>query len=391
MSDTADKESVDEERSRLIENFVQITGSNAEKARDNLEWSMWDLGVALERYYGKMDMGEQQDDLSDPEMPELVPAHAPSSAEVGRRNAREERTRFSTIADLEGADSSDDEDAQAYYAGGSEHSGQQVLGPPSRKKKKDIIADILKSAQQVGAEVVDPAKPSSSTTRESFSGTGYRLGQSESDTQVVPSALGSRGDSDSSQVTLKLWKEGFNINDGPLREYDDPENSQFLDSVRQGLIPPELTSNVGNAVVHLNLEDHHHESFTSFRAPKVRPFSGQGHILGRPTPAFVRTKTEEGEHPQGDVGVAPSFELDDSKPTTTIAIRLPDGSRLNGVFNHTHTVGDIRAFINQTHPEFAQTQYSLQTTIPTQELKDNNVTIVKAELFSSVLIMRLKK
>lgn len=37
-----------------------------------------------------------------------------------------------------------------------------------------------------------------------------------------------------SDVVLKLWREGFSLNDGPLRAYQDPENRDFLDSVRRG-------------------------------------------------------------------------------------------------------------------------------------------------------------
>jgi UBX domain-containing protein 1 len=36
------------------------------------------------------------------------------------------------------------------------------------------------------------------------------------------------------EVILKLWKEGFSINDGAVREYADPANREFLDSVRRG-------------------------------------------------------------------------------------------------------------------------------------------------------------
>lgn len=36
------------------------------------------------------------------------------------------------------------------------------------------------------------------------------------------------------EVTLKLWKEGFSIDDGPIRAYSDPEHKEFLDSIRRG-------------------------------------------------------------------------------------------------------------------------------------------------------------
>lgn len=36
------------------------------------------------------------------------------------------------------------------------------------------------------------------------------------------------------EVTLKLWKEGFSVDDGAIREYADPANREFLDYVRRG-------------------------------------------------------------------------------------------------------------------------------------------------------------
>jgi hypothetical protein len=40
-----------------------------------------------------------------------------------------------------------------------------------------------------------------------------------------------------------------------------------------------------------------------------------------------------------------SISVDSSRPVTTIQIRLADGSRLVGQFNHTHTIADVRRFI----------------------------------------------
>lgn len=40
-----------------------------------------------------------------------------------------------------------------------------------------------------------------------------------------------------------------------------------------------------------------------------------------------------------------NLNLDATQPTTTIQIRLADGSRLSGRFNLSHTVDDLRAYI----------------------------------------------
>lgn len=35
-------------------------------------------------------------------------------------------------------------------------------------------------------------------------------------------------------VVLKLWKTGFSLDDGELRNYSDPGNAIFLESIRRG-------------------------------------------------------------------------------------------------------------------------------------------------------------
>lgn len=42
----------------------------------------------------------------------------------------------------------------------------------------------------------------------------------------------------------------------------------------------------------------------------------------------------------------PTVTLDPDQPTTNVQIRLADGSRLLAKFNPTHTVNDIRQYIN---------------------------------------------
>ena len=37
-------------------------------------------------------------------------------------------------------------------------------------------------------------------------------------------------------MVLKLWKNGFSIDDGPLRDFKDPANKEFLDSVSKGFV-----------------------------------------------------------------------------------------------------------------------------------------------------------
>lgn len=38
------------------------------------------------------------------------------------------------------------------------------------------------------------------------------------------------------EITLRFWKNGFSVNDGPLRTYDDPKSQEFLHHVKHGLV-----------------------------------------------------------------------------------------------------------------------------------------------------------
>ena len=41
-------------------------------------------------------------------------------------------------------------------------------------------------------------------------------------------------------MVLKLWKNGFSVDDGPLRTYSDPANQEFLDTIKKGYMSPKF-------------------------------------------------------------------------------------------------------------------------------------------------------
>ena len=44
----------------------------------------------------------------------------------------------------------------------------------------------------------------------------------------------SSGSNRETSMTLKMWRDGFSINDGPLRRYSDPDTREFLATVGRG-------------------------------------------------------------------------------------------------------------------------------------------------------------
>lgn len=126
---------------------------------------------------------------------------------------------------------------QAFYAGGSDSSGQQILGPSrENKNSKDFVSNIFKSAKESGAEVVEnsshPNRPSGSR---GFLGAGYRLGQTNDDHVLMADTSSSRSSTESMDpIILRLWRQGFTINDSELRLYEDQKNREFLEYITKG-------------------------------------------------------------------------------------------------------------------------------------------------------------
>jgi len=178
--------------------------------------------------------------------------------------------------------------------------------------------------------------------------------------------------------------------------YDERKNKEFLDCVTKGQLPPELRQQ-GDNMVQVNLEDHRHEDYKHV-APKMKPFSGKGHTLGSPTPSIsdsttssaVPSSTSHGSNVENEKLANDQLNLDSSAPVTTIQIRLADGSRLSGRFNHTHTIDDIRRFIATARPQYATQSFALLTTFPSKELTDAGETIEAAKLLNSAIMQRLK-
>lgn len=298
------------------------------------------------------------------QMPKLDAALSSSSTSHVSKKAPKKKST-SNVATLftmnKSSSDEDEEEGQAFYAGGSERSGQQVLGPPRRKTpSNDIVSEVFRSAQESGAEIIEHRHaPSSSGGGSSslYTGMGYRLGMTPEDHEALPQTSRPRPQT-IEPVVLKLWRQGFSINNGELRLYEDPVNKEFLNSIMKGEIPNELRQMVGSGTVDFELEDHRHEEFKKVPG-KIQAFAGKGHTLGSPAPnvlegtsgvegasvgagtlAKTESNTQETEKRAND-----ELAVDPEQPTTMIQVRLADGSRVSGRFNHSHTVNDIRRFL----------------------------------------------
>lgn len=152
-----------------------------------------------------------------------------------------------TLWDNKDKDEDKDEEprGQAFYAGGSEHSGQQILGPTAGRSSSDpIIQNIFNQAARIQNTQESSETPASTTS-------------------------------------VVFWRNGFTVgDDNQPRDYAAPGNREFLDYLRRGEIPPELSRQVRGGIVDIKLENklsEDHKPEKTFKA-----FAGAGHRLGGP-------------------------------------------------------------------------------------------------------------
>jgi UBX domain-containing protein 1 len=142
---------------------------------------------------------------------------------------------------------------------------------------------------------------------------------------------------------LKLWKNGFTIDEGPLRSYEDPQNREFLESIQKGVLPRELIKEAHGAEVHMDMQDKRDEEYVP---PKNQyRLYNDGYKLGSPTPNVVSNASAD-DMATNEQKAKQQLQLDESKPSTQIQIRLSNGSRLVIKANQTHKISDIRRYIS---------------------------------------------
>ncbi|KAG9154678.1 hypothetical protein Leryth_019023 [Lithospermum erythrorhizon] len=249
--------------------------------------------------------------------------------------------RIRTLSDLNrptGPDSDSDSDApQEYYTGGQK-SGMLVQDP----SKNNEVDAIFEQARQLGAVQGPIENLHPSSTSRTFTGTGRLLSGESVPSDPTPQQP------ESIVHNIVFWRNGFTVNDGPLRRLDDPENASFLESIRKSECPTELQPANRGSSVHVNLIK---RAENCPEPEKVQiPFQGAGRTLGS------SSSTSEAQEPISEepLNTAPpptmGLVVDPSLPSTSIQLRLADGTRMVVHFNYHHSIADIRSFIDTSRP-----------------------------------------
>ncbi|KAI4331036.1 hypothetical protein MLD38_029265 [Melastoma candidum] len=411
----------------LVNSFVELTSSSHEEALFFLESHNFDLDAAVSTFFDNSASiavdPNPNNPVHDPSptgpspnfppsqspsqsqsyspSPSLSRSRSPSPVRSAARGPYELRSRRSsgkkvdkgsgsgsrgirTLADLgkdAGGDDSESDDSDEgvdYYTGG-EKSGMLVRDPT----RGNDVDSIFEKARQSGA-VERPAVQRSSRSK-SFMGKGRLLsGEAVESAPEPPEPV---------THIITFWRNGFTVNDGPFRRLDDPANARFLESIKNSESPEELAPADRRTVVNIDLV----RRDEVYSEPKTRQptFQGTARTLGSSDAAASSMTTPQ---PAGipassgsSIRTAPFMGLvvDDSLPATSIQLRLADGTRMVSRFNYSHTIRDIRAFIDASRPGGTR-DYQLQAMgFPPKQLSDMDQTIEQAGIANSVVIQKL--
>eukprot|EP00804_Cyclotella_cryptica_P020325 CCRYP_014061-RA/>CCRYP_014061-RA protein AED:0.03 eAED:0.03 QI:110/1/1/1/1/1/2/1608/270 len=190
--------------------------------------------------------------------------------------------------------------------------------------------------------------------------------------------------------TITMYRSGFTVDNGPYRRLADESNAEFLTSLARGLVPRELQEE-GEGEVIVGLVDRRGEEYDPEKHGReddsadgrgggetFESFSGEGQSLGG---AVTSTSSLAGgiidpTHPNNTLSPPP---VDPSLPTTSIAIRLPDGKRLVVKLNSSHSVATLGQHIGSA----VQGQYVLTSGYPPRTIENLEESVEKAGLMGA--------
>ncbi|KAL3821841.1 hypothetical protein ACHAXA_002594 [Cyclostephanos tholiformis] len=225
------------------------------------------------------------------------------------------------------------------------------------------------------------------------------------------SGAGGGGGPGTTRRTITMYRSGFTVDDGPYRRLDDPSNSEFLTSLAGGRIPRELSSNDGGtssmAEVTVGLVDRRGEEYDPEHHGRggrggsggggFQSFSGEGQSLGGSSSSLATASSSSPSGGGGGGGVvdpsvllstAPPPEIvDESRPITTVAVRLLDGKRLVVRMNADSTIRELAIRIGNNNG-ITTDRYVFTSGYPPTIIDDLDSTIEGAGLMGAQIVLR---
>ncbi|KAF1744689.1 hypothetical protein MXB_3992 [Myxobolus squamalis] len=179
-------------------------------------------------------------------------------------------------------------------------------------------------------------------------------------------------------LNIDLYSNGFLVNGELFFDIDEPNTKNYINSISQGSIPPDLQAKLKckSPKVFLTLNDRGEETYL---APQktYNPFSGAYRILGSPCPKIVTYEKKAQES---------LLVVDDNLPTADLQYRLGDGTRRTVTVNPSvHTTANLYAYIQDQTPGH---NFSLLSGYPTKQVPCDDELIKNTDLLSNIILQR---
>jgi len=201
---------------------------------------------------------------------------------------------------------------------------------------------------------------------------------------VTEGDFGPQGNDYRFRVTF--WKNGFSVNDGPLRTGESPPDQLFLQSIHEKReCPQELLAEAAGKEPVVDLVDKSGQNYEAPPKPAFASFSGSGQTMGGGNQTAAVQLDSSAPLASSDY----KLDLDESQKTTKLQLMFHDGSKIVQKFNLTHTVQDVRLFMESQQPLPQGTCFELHTTYPTAVLTDHSVTIQDGGLKGQAMQQKL--
>jgi len=220
---------------------------------------------------------------------------------------------------------------------------------------------------------------------------------------------GGNGSGETSRRTITMYRSGFTVDDGPYRRLDDVNNTEFLTSLARGRIPRELQpqaqqggddndededdDNIPEVMV--GLVDRRSEEYDPNRhgnsgnnGGPTPSFTGEGNSLGGGSSSAIASTSGGIIDPASSSDMSSTtapLPIDETRPVTTIAVRLLDGKRLVVKVNTDVAVIEVTRHIGTNS---GSDRYVMTSGFPPSIIEDLTQSVESAGLKGAQVVLK---
>ncbi|CCD21464.1 SEP domain [Trypanosoma vivax] len=261
------------------------------------------------------------------------------------------------------------------FVGGGPSSGQQVVAGAGGSVDEIIQSLFLKSEQNTFQESTNNAS--------AFLGYGRRIGRVPAFTPFMSPVV-----HEQHTVHLRVYNNGYTIDDGPLMEKDTSDSLEFFRDLSEGYVPGRIAAMYPQTKISVRVVDctgiDYKTAFTPFPGRGVR-ISDKAQDEGTSNKASEDNVAENIEVPRKSF----VLEVHDDEEKADVAIINFVGERKQFTVNpNRHTVGDVFNLAAAYGKAIADSFSLVVRDVPPRALRDKSLTVKDAGICNCVMMMR---